>query len=718
MDAYATTRNLTLKRLMITLALAVLTGSQVNAGEVLRFSSGDVKLKNKKMFRQAFSHISDDYVLQFKNALTEKDKEDLKNSGVSIFRYIPDDALIVRATAAQLDSFALSHNVNGYLPYQGAMKLSQAMPALSVFSRINSINVAIFTFTEEDRDRVLHFIQANDPNVMVIDNSQKVLSVRMSQSLIPQVAEQTGVEFVQELVKFETMNFVLDDGDTGVSANQMKGDYTDLTGYESGTKVMNMESVWGQGFYGAGQIVGMADTGLDTGNMTTIAADFNDAILKGIAFGIGAKGAWEDPMGHGTHVAGSVLGRGKLSGGLIKGAATEAKMVAEGMWSPIISNLTVPPKLVNLFQSAYDEGARIHTNSWGSPKVDTFGVYEGMAQQVDQFMWDNPEMLVVFAAGNSGLDTDKDGRIDPNSVGPPGTAKNTLTVGASENYVLVGGIQKTIKDLRDADKAWGAEPIYSSKVSDNAQGIAMFSSRGPTKDTRIKPDIVAPGTNILSNRSHHPKAELLWGEYNQDYVFSGGTSMATPLTAGAAAVTREMLVKKFGISKPSAALLKATMLHTALDLYPGQYGEGVPGQELLTHRPNSDEGYGRVDMDRMAKLSSRTKFIESEVEQTKEYHMTVNVSNGRLLANLVYTDAPGTPSAGAALVNDLDLQVVAGAGLPALGAKAYPQDRVNNAEIVELANLPAGSYDVIVKGVKIPMGKNGKQPFALVVTAD
>lgn len=688
------------------------------AGDVLRFHNGDVKLQNKSAFRSGFSNLSDDYVMQFKTAITEKDKADLIAAGMRYFRYIPDDALVVRATAAQIDTFSKSHQVNGFVPYQGSMKLSSAMPALSVFSRIKSLNVAIFTFTAEDRERLLHFLEVNDPDLFIIDNSQKVLSVRMNQALLPLLSEQPGVEFIQELVKLETMNFVMDDSEIVADPNQLKGDYTDLTGFESGTKVMSMDSVWGLGYYGAGQIVAMADTGLDTGVMTTIATDFNGAILKGFAFGIGAKGSWEDPMGHGTHVAGSVLSRGTASNGTIKGAATEAKMIAEGMWSPIISNLTVPPKLVSLFQSAYDEGARIHTNSWGAAKADLFGSYEGMAQQVDQFMWDNPEMLVIFAAGNSGVDMNKDGRIDPTSVGPPGTAKNTLTVGASENYVLKGGIQKQIKDLRDADKVWGAEPIYSSKVSDNTQGIAMFSSRGPTKDTRIKPDIVAPGTNVLSNRSHHPNAELLWGEYNKDYVFSGGTSMATPLTAGAAAITREMLVKKFHIATPSAALLKATMMHTALDLYPGQYGEGVVGQELATRRPNSDEGYGRVDMDKMSKVSLATKFIESEVEQAKEYRTTVKVTKGNLLVNLVYTDAPGTPSAAAALVNDLDLQVVAGANLPVLGAEANPSDRINNSEIVELAKLAPGSYDVVVKGAKIPMGKNGKQPFALVITAN
>lgn len=695
------------------LLLSFATAGVAQAGEYLRFQNQIVKPKKEAMTRTALSQLSDDYVIQFKNSITEQNKADLRKAGVTIFRYLPDDALVVRATAAQLDQVSQSSEVNGVLAYKGGMKISTSLPPMSVFSRISSTEVLISTFSENDKLRVLDYLKSNDPQLFIIDSSGKTIAARVNNSVIGGLAQVTGVEFVQELAKMEPMSILLDDpNDPDMSI--MKGDYTDLTGYETGTKIMNLDSVWAQGYTGVGQVVGIADTGLDTGVESTLSSDFAPAFQKGFAFGVGAKGDWGDPMGHGTHVAGSVLGRGTTSNGLLRGSAYGAKVVAEGMWSPIISNLSVPPKLVNLFQAAYDEGARVHTNSWGSGNSASFGTYEGMAQQVDQFMWDHPDMLIIFAAGNSGVDKDKDGRIDPISVGPPGTAKNILTVGASENLVSQGGIQKPIKDLRDAANVWGAEPIFSSKVSDNADGMAMFSSRGPTKDRRLKPEIAAPGTNILSNRSHNPKAEPLWGEYNKDYVWSGGTSMATPLTAGAAAIARQMLIEKFKVAKPSAALVKAFLMHTAFDMYPGQYGENVKGQELLTRRPNNDEGYGRVDMDKMSKVAQNTYFVDSSVEQGKEIRFAVKVNNGKLLANLVYTDSPGTPSAAAALVNDLDLSLVSATGQEL----AAPNDRINNAEIVELAQLPAGDYEIVVKGFKVPMGLNGQQPFALVYTAE
>jgi len=708
-------------RTLITGAIAsglLLTATVSQAGNLMHFHFGSVDPTATSRSSVAFDHLTDDYVLQFKNSITEADKKALKAKGIAVFRYIPDDALIVRATASQLSNFAQNGKINAFIPYKGSMKLSSALPVMSVFSRMKTINAAIFTFSATDADRVLNFLKVQDSNLVVIDQTGSILSVQMKQHLIAPLADMPGVEFIQELVKLEPLYMTLEEAQTDEEP-KLAGDYTDLDGYETGTKVMKMDEIWAQGYRGEGQIVGVADTGLDTGNLTTISTDFAGAVTKGIGFGIGAKGAWDDPMGHGTHVAGSVLGRGTPSGGLLKGAAYEAKVVFEGMWSPIISNLTVPPKLAALFQGAYDEGARIHTNSWGAAREDLFGSYEGMAQQVDQFMWDHPDMLIIYAAGNSGVDKNKDGRIDPTSVGPPGTSKNTLTVGASENLVSKGGIQKQVKELRNASVNWGAEPIWSSKVSDNIEGMAMFSSRGPLKDGRLKPEIVAPGTNILSARAHTPKAELLWGEYNKDYVYSGGTSMSTPLTAGAAAIIREVLIKKFKIANPSAALVKATLLHTAVDMFPGQYGGGAT-QEFQTPRPNSDEGYGRVDMSLVAGLDAKTKFVEAEVAQGDEYTMTVQVTQGKILANLVYTDAPGTPSAGVALVNNLDLEVKAlnrDGTLVSVQQVFNSTDSINNNEIAELTGLASGTYQISVKGTKIPMGKNGKQPFSVVYTA-
>lgn len=83
---------------------------------------------------------------------------------------------------------------------------------------------------------------------------------------------------------------------------------------------------------------------------------------------------------------------------------------------------------------------------------------------------------------------------------------------------------------------------------------------------------MAPGTNILSARTRAVSAEadIGWGNYNDHYVWMGGTSMATPLAAGAAALMREYLMTEAGFDLPSAALIKAALLNSAEDISPGQ----------------------------------------------------------------------------------------------------------------------------------------------------
>ena len=130
----------------------------------------------------------------------------------------------------------------------------------------------------------------------------------------------------------------------------------------------------------------------------------------------------------------------------------------------------------------------------------------------------------------------------------------------------------------------------SRPLSNGIQGMAAFSSRGPCNDGRIKPDLVAPGTDIISTRSRMATGTG-WGTLsNTNYIYMGGTSMATPLTAGAAALTRQWLMSTGGVANPSAALIKALMINGARDMTPGQYGTGA--QQEIRGRPDNAQGWG------------------------------------------------------------------------------------------------------------------------------
>lgn len=650
------------------------------------------------------------YVVQFKRHIGAEQHRQLQAIGARVFRYVPDDALIVGASAEQAARIrAKLDGVQTVLPYLAQWKVSPEFHPASVFTQGAAEKVLIRLFAASESEQVVRDLRRT-AGVSLEYVSDRSLVATIELNALELVAAIEGVEWLQPMPEIESLNFKVQQSDLA-GAPLMAGDYRDLSGYESGTRLMNFPTAWQRTLAGQGQIVAASDTGLDKGDAADIHGDFRGR-ADGQNFGLGAKN-WEDPMGHGSHVSGSIAGSGDASGGLLRGGAPGAKLVMQGMWSPILDNLSVPPKLATLFSKAQQAGASIHSNSWGAAR--NFGVYDSMAAQVDEYMFANPDFLIIFAAGNSGVDMDRDGRIDPDSIGTPGTAKNALTVGASENLVSSGGIQKKIGELRGAQENWSAEPIFSDTLSNNPMGLAMFSSRGPTDDGRTKPDVVAPGTNVLSTRSRHPKAQPLWGFYNDSYLWAGGTSMATPLTAGAAAVTREYLQKQRNIAQPSAALLKAVLMHTAVDLFPGQYGTGgkAQGQELLTQRPNSVEGWGRVDVSRSTDLA-QTMIVDERAgvatEQTLSYAVKLPKS-AQLTVTLVWTDAPGSPSVAKALVNDLDLLIVDSAGQEISG-----NDHVNNNEIIA-RTMSAGDYQVRVRGTSVPQGMNGKQPFALLVSA-
>jgi len=707
-----------IRRILLACAVGVLgtavCPTSARAGDVLHLKVGDVQ--TAQLVQDLTGHgaktrkLPANFVIQFKNHIRLEDRQNLTSLGARILRYIPDDALLIRATP-QLAATILnsSTSIQAIIAFAPQWKLAADFSPLSVFSAEASSEVLIRLFMNEDNQAALQAITNSGINVS--DASGRSIVAIASRAQLEKIAEIPAVEWIQPNPNFQTM--VMRDLAEQPTPAPADGDYSDLSGFESGGKLLNMETAWSRGLTGLGQVASMADTGLDNGNTATVHQDFSARIPTGLIFGMYSK-SWEDPMGHGTHVAGSIAGSGAASGGRLKGGAYQAQFVPESMWSPMLSNLSVPSKLSDLFSKGFAAGARVHSNSWGA--AANGGDYDSFSQQVDEFSASNPDLLILFAAGNSGIDANKDGRVDPGSISSPGTAKNVLTVGASKNYITKGGYQMKLSETRLKD-SWPVEPLASSRLSENPQGLAAFSSRGPTADGRLKPEIVAPGTNILSVRSQVTGAEPLWGPYNKDYVWSGGTSMATPIAAGAATLTRQYLVENRKIAQPSAALLKAVLMHTATDLFPGQFGAigKEKGQELLTTRPNNDEGYGRVDLAKSTDLGQAILVDERIGLATGESHSyPVHVSaHAKLTATLVYTDAAAADSAKVALVNDLDLVVV-----DPNGHQTTLNDHINNNEMIEL-NVDSGDYQVLVKGTNVPQGPvAGKQSYALVLSVD
>jgi subtilase family serine protease len=196
-----------------------------------------------------------------------------------------------------------------------------------------------------------------------------------------------------------------------------------------------------------------------------------------------------------------------------------------------------------------------------------------------------------------------------------------------------------------------------------------------------------------------------WARFSQSklYMYDGGTSMATPLTAGAIGVVRQYLRTNRGINSPSAALLKASLVMSAGFL------RGAASSF------DSNQGYGRVNLDAVLAPPAplRVDFAEGQGLQTGEMDqrtVVVATAGSALRVVMVYSDFPGPT-----LINNLNLVVRAPDGTVFVGNNAQPAgafDSKNNVELVHIAQAAAGSYTVQVVASNVA---SGPQPFALVV---
>jgi subtilisin family serine protease len=494
----------------------------------------------------------------------------------------------------------------------------------------------------------------------------------------------------------------------------------------------------GLGLSGKGEIVGICDTGLDSGDPKSIHPDFSGRVASIKSYPItsdfapditnpgGDDGPADVDSGHGTHTSGSIFGSGASStaipglGAPIRGLAHEARLVFQAVeqevkWKSAADRKNygryllagIPLDLKTLFSDAYAKGARIHSNSWGGGDP---GSYDDQCRALDQFVWDHKDFCVVAASGNDGTDSDRDGHVNPMSVSSPATAKNCITVGACEN-------RRPHFNKETYGEWWPRDfpvpPYRGDPMANDPNEVVPFSSRGPTKDKRFKPDVVAPGTFVLSTRSTMiAPNNMAWAAFPQSrlYFYMGGTSMATPLVSGAVALLREYLRKEKHIAKPSAALLKAALIAGATRLA----GYGPPGAVV-----DNEQGYGRVNLDGVIAPQSpaSSRFVDARTGlrtgQLESLELTVKSDGSPLRVVLAYSDRPG-PS----LVNNLNLVVTAPDGHTFVGNQrrngSPTVDTTNNVELVHVPKPSAGAWRVDVVGSNVPQGP---QDYALVAIA-
>lgn len=296
--------------------------------------------------------------------------------------------------------------------------------------------------------------------------------------------------------------------------------------------------------------------------------------------------------------------------------------------------------------------------------------YTLATQTVDQQLFEHPTLMHFFSAGNSN--------------------SSDCGYGAGSQWGNITGGHKMAKNA-----------IATANLLQDAT-LDPSSSHGPAYDGRLKPDIAANGT----------------GEYStapfDDYQLFGGTSGASPGVAGCFAQLTQAYKTFHGGQQPPAVLLKAAILNTANDL-------GNPG-------PDFKYGWGHINAWRAFHLLQQNRHLADTVDQGEEKLYGVPVPGGVLQARimLVWADPPNIPEAAKALLNDLDIKVVAPDGVTTylpmkldptpnvttLDAPAQPgRDSLNNVEQVLISLPTPGMYSVKINGTDVPQGP---QSFVLV----
>jgi hypothetical protein len=650
------------------------------------------------------------YLVQFVGPIKKQWVTELQ-SCADIVSYIPNNAYLVRANAGGLARInSLKSDDASHVQWTGVFKPAYKIaPEISLNSD-QEITSTIQLVSSANTAREIQDLVARS-SASVIKPPTTVLNytnirVRVQPRQLADIARMTNVVWIESwsepVLHDEKQDLIL--------AGKLTGSETPSS-YLSWLQSKGITS-------SPDFIVDVADTGIDQGSLDpqVLHRDFlNSSGLSRVAYAryVGAfdqDAIPQDYAGHGT-INASIVG-GYNVGSSFPDVDTEgykfglgvhpyARLGVSQVFAPAYTN----PTFSVLLDKMYSDGARISSNSWGTYNnsyTTDCQTYDSLVRDAQAGVQGNQEMTIVFSSGNKG---------PSGNLTSPGSAKNTILVGASEN--LRAGIDGCAID------STGADDINS---------LISFSSGGPSTDGRTKPDICAPGTHIQGARSQSRGYNALGvcgpGNYpfgQSLYTWSSGTSHSAPAVAGGAALVRQFFQQSVGHA-PSPAMTKAYLTNSSSYMTGVMAGDTLPGANQgwgLMNLGRALDGVSRilVDQDQMLSNTGQVITVQGKIaDPSKPFRVT-----------LTWTDAPGSAAA-TPLVNDLDLQVDFGGQTylgnhfsGAVSVAGGTPDRLNNLESVWAPLGASGDFTIRIVAANIPgdgvPGNNDltDQDFALVV---
>ncbi len=639
------------------------------------------------------------YIVQFTGPIKEEWKDDVRAIGGRFEEYIPNFAFIVKLPNNKIDEVRNLPEVQYVGYYEPAYKLHVLVRKALDAKAVSNQKLVVVLHQDADLNTVVDRVKSLGIKVSEIMESpyQKGFVVDIPSDLIDDLAQMTEIKYMEPRVRVYPLN------DMSHSMTQM------------GSTDVGDTTVWRHGIRGEGELINVTDSGITTGHWAfydpayTIddwgeypdhrkvisykptvwdwIDDPSNPADSGITFGDESNNDY-----HGTHTSCSTSGLDDPNGGTSNydGMAKYAKIVFRDCGGDEATWLWIPWEPYEMHDSIYNEPAAngqkvlISSNSYGSSSLA--GNYTTSSHSLDAFVWDHKDYNLFFSAGNEGSNA--------NTISFDASAKNVYAVGASYN--------------------------------DYVDGLASFSSRGPTDDGRIGVTICAPGSGTSTAYNNIVSADGSTSGAASDYVGMDGTSMACPIAAGNAALVRDYLKQGFypggsavpenAILNPSAALIKAMMVASAQDFA----GYTAPDPNI---------GFGRIQLDKVMFFADSGKVaLALDDEKTglmtgeyKEYQFNVSTSQDTLKVVLAWNDYPAfyvcdtdTVNPTPTLVNDLDLVVLSPSGTRYYPNKLTSEDRLNPIEMVRVPDAETGIWTIRVEGYNVPVGP---QPYGLVITS-
>jgi hypothetical protein len=631
------------------------------------------------------------YLVQMIGPVKKEWLEKLRASA-EVISYIPNNAYLIRASASGYAEIKEAGAVQqSFIQWSGDYKPAYKIaPEIALDAEKATLVTVQLARGKHSREQLQKLAAISSAEIFEEPASAEGFSnirLKIDPQQIAQIARLSDVVWIEPF----TTPVLLDEKQNLIVAGALVNAQLSGPGYLAWLKVKGFATT-------PDFLVDIADSGMDQGVLdpAVIHKDFlnqaglNRVIYSRLIAGDGIEGTSQDSTGHGTLNA-SIVG-GYNTGTTFPAVDPNGYNYGLGVHpfvklgvSKIFNPEFTSPNYVTMLEAMYRDGTRISSNSWGAYS----NAYTIDCQTYDSLVRDsvrtengNQEMTIVFASGNQG---------PTGALASPGSAKNLITVGASEN--LRAGLD-------------GCR--IPTEGADDINSLIEFSSGGPTADGRTKPDICAPGTHIQGAKSqdrgntgsgvcgpiNYPLGQTL-------YTWSSGTSHAAPAVSGGAALVRQYIQRSTG-QAPSPAMVKAFLTNSTSYMSGNMAGDSLPGKH---------QGFGLMNLGRAFDDTQRILIDQNQPLTTTGQTFTargkITSSSKPVRVTLCWTDAPGTPAANP-VVNDLDLQLTIN-GTTYLGNRfasgasvvGGTPDRLNNVESVWLPEGVTGDFEIRVIAANI-----------------